>query len=109
MTNAKVVHSLILEKHSHEDMYAKVNQIMGFNNYIRGIDKTPCCTPAEPFEICRFNYERIMVSIYFLTDANKNAATYAGAIHNVDGRRFLKNGQGRLFMIGAINVISKNH
>lgn len=65
---------------------------MNPNNTLQVIDEEHCRVLAESLRNYKYSNGRGLMTIHFSSTVNLDSATYATAVHNVTGKKFLKKG-----------------
>lgn len=92
------VHSLNFDTYRYEWIYGRVDQIVKLNNPLRGIDEAHCRALVELPRSYKCHSAPNMMAAYILSAVDPEVASYAGAVHNIQGRKLLKDGY-RMVMI----------
>lgn len=98
--NAAQVHFLNHKHSRHEEIYAMKDEIVHSLNHRHETNKARCYVLAKAFNNYKYGYTRSMVTVYTYSALSLDGAVYASAVHNMQGKKFLKAGFCVLLLYG---------
>lgn len=93
-----LVHLLKLADYRDNKLYCRVYQIVARNHSLRDIKESHCCALTKSLCKCKLDNERGLMTAYFFIAVNRVGATYDSAVHDVDGKKILKNDYGMVML-----------
>lgn len=83
-------HPLNLDNYRHQEIYARVYEIVNLSHPLRNIDEPHCPTMAYLFRKYKYNYARGMVMACFYLANNPEGTTYKCTVPFILAKKFLK-------------------
>lgn len=90
ISKASQVHHLSLDHYLPDKSNARVDQTVDSSSSLRTTDEAYCRAPAESSLNYNYKYAYDMTMVYVSSTVNTEGATYTTAMHNIDGRKLLK-------------------